>query len=240
MSQDTDIGVLFLHALPLGGSMWASQMSILPGHTYAPTLYAFGNTLTEWATKALSLVKQDRVIVVGCSVGGSCALEVAKLAPQRVLALVLIGTKPKHRPDPELRDDALAMIAHKGTSAAWDQYWAPLFSDRTDPNIVQTAKTAALLHSSTDISRGVAVFHSRESSDLFASQCNIPITVVTGEDDSAPGLELSSHVAASAQQGKLHVIPSCGHYVPLEQPDALREILTAVIAENISNPDIPG
>jgi hypothetical protein len=35
--------------------------------------------------------------------------------------------------------------------------------------------------------------------------------------------------AASAQHGLLHVVPECGHYVPLEQPEYLNSILREVI-----------
>ncbi|HBM88306.1 MAG TPA: hypothetical protein DD437_07175 [Rhodobiaceae bacterium] len=229
MSNASDLGILFLHALPLDGSMWRSQMAILPGRTHAPTLYSFGTTLTEWAAKALAEARHDRLILVGCSVGGSCALEVAKLAPDRVAALVLIGTKPKHRPQPDLRTEALTMIANKGLAAAWEKYWVPLFSQNTERSIVQNARDSMLRLPPRHIANGVSVFHTRESRDLFVSECNIPITVVTGEDDVVPGIKLSGQVAASAKQGSLHVIPSCGHYVSLEQPEALREILLDVI-----------
>lgn len=212
--------------------MWASQMDILPGCTYAPTLYSFGATLEDWATKALALANEERLIVVGCSVGGSCALEVAQLTPDRVAALVLIGTKPKHWPQPTLRDEALTMIANEGLSAAWDKYWAPLFSQNTDRSIIHNARDKMLRLPPRDIANGVSVFHTRESRDRFAAECNIPITVVTGADDIAPGIKLSSDTAARAKRGSLHVLPSCGHYVSLEQPEALRKILLDVINAN--------
>ncbi len=230
MPNAADLGILFLHALPLDGSMWASQMDILPGRTHAPTLYSFGTTLKEWATKALAETRHDRLIVVGCSVGGSCALEAAQLAPDRVAALVLIGTKPKHWPQPDLRNEALTMIANEGLAAAWDKYWAPLFSQNTEQSIVQYARDNMLHLPPRDIANGVSVFHTRESRDQLVSECNIPITVVSGEDDVAPGIELSKAVASSARSGTLHIVPHSGHYVSLEQPQRLREILCGVIA----------
>ena len=102
MSSGSDLGLLFLHALPLDGSMWAAHEDLLPGSSCAPTLYGFGTTVEAWAMAALRMAKGDRLIVVGCSVGGSCAIEVATAAPDRVAALVLIGTKAKHSPDPDL------------------------------------------------------------------------------------------------------------------------------------------
>ncbi|MBX4910893.1 MULTISPECIES: hypothetical protein [Rhizobium] len=38
---DSKLELLLLHALPLDGTMWAEQMELLPGATYAPTLYSF-------------------------------------------------------------------------------------------------------------------------------------------------------------------------------------------------------
>jgi hypothetical protein len=49
--------LLLLHALPLDGTMWANQMGLLPGATYAPTLYPFGDCIEDWAAKALALAK---------------------------------------------------------------------------------------------------------------------------------------------------------------------------------------
>jgi len=90
MTNREKLELLFLHALPLDGSMWAGQKQLLPGSTYTPTLYPFGDSIEAWAAAALKVAKGDRLVVVGCSVGGSCALELAVAAPERVAALVLI------------------------------------------------------------------------------------------------------------------------------------------------------
>ena len=98
MTDDAAIGLLFLHALPLDGRMWTGQVAAFPTPSYAPTLYRHGGTMRDWAVAALDLVREERIIVVGCSVGGSVALEVARLAPERVAALVLVGTNARHLP----------------------------------------------------------------------------------------------------------------------------------------------
>jgi pimeloyl-ACP methyl ester carboxylesterase len=51
--------LLLLHALPLDGSMWAAQMNILPGSTYAPDLYALGDKVEAWAAR---LLQEQRAI----------------------------------------------------------------------------------------------------------------------------------------------------------------------------------
>jgi pimeloyl-ACP methyl ester carboxylesterase len=221
--------LLFLHALPLDGAMWAGQMQLLPGSTHAPTLYPFGDSIEAWAAAALKVAQGDRLIVVGCSVGGSCALELAAAAPDRVAALVLIGTKAEHRPDPALHASALATLRDKGLAEAWNVYWAPLFSHSASSEVIGDAKRTALRQSPLDVARGVTVFHSRPSRDRILSALRCPVIVVTGADDVAPGRRASKAQADSAGHGQLYIVPECGHYVPLERPDHLNSILQDVI-----------
>lgn len=230
MATREGLQLLFLHALPFDGSMWDEQRGVLPGATYAPTLYPFGNTVEAWAAEALKLVTGDRLIVVGCSVGGSCALELAVAAPERIAALVLVGTKAEHRSDSGLHASALETLQVEGMEKAWKDYWAPLFSPSAGAQVIREAKRLALHQSSQDIVRGVTAFHTRPSRHPFLAAFPRPIIIVTGADDSALGLKISAAQAKSAPWGSLHVIPECGHYVPLERPKQLNSILRDVIA----------
>jgi pimeloyl-ACP methyl ester carboxylesterase len=230
MAAKEELELLFLHALPLDGSMWNGQKELLPGSTYAPTLYSFGDSIEAWAAAALKLVKGERLIVVGCSVGGSCALELAASAPNRVAALILIGTKAAHRSDPALHASVLEILQDKGLEEAWRVFWAPLFSSSATREVISDARRIALRQSPRDVARGVTAFHSRPSRDQFLSAFPGPVVFVTGADDSAPGPKTSAAQADSARHGRLHVVPDCGHYVPLERPEYLNSILREVIA----------
>jgi pimeloyl-ACP methyl ester carboxylesterase len=221
--------LVFLHALPLDGSMWAGQMQLLPGSTYAPTLYALGDSIEAWAEAVLKLVKGDRLIVVGCSVGGSCALELANAALDRIAALVLIGTKAGRRPDPALHASVLQTLEENGLEQAWNVMWAPLFSPAASARAIGEAKLIMLRQSPLDLARGVTVFHTRPSRDQLLSALRCPVIVVSGADDVAPGPAVSKAQADCAQHGQLHVVPECGHYVPLERPEVLNSILLELI-----------
>jgi pimeloyl-ACP methyl ester carboxylesterase len=229
MTLTKKLELLFLHALPLDGSMWSAQNQLLPGSTYMPTLYRFGDSIEAWAAAALNIAKGDRLVVVGCSVGGSCALELAVIAPDRVAALVLIGTKVSHRPDPALYVSALQTLRDKGLEEAWKIFWAPLFSRSAESQIIDDGKRIMLRQSPQDVARGITAFHSRPSRDQFLRTFPRPIVIVTGADDVAPGLDASKAQADLAQRGRLHIVPECGHYVPLERPEHLNSILQEVI-----------
>ncbi|WP_445682803.1 alpha/beta fold hydrolase [Radicibacter daui] len=239
MGMNDDLAILFLHALPLDGSMWDAFGGILPGATYAPTLYGYGASLEEWAKAALEPVKQQKLIVVGCSVGGSCAIEVASLAPERVAALVLIGTKAAHRHDPNLRDSALALLAQGDVVPAWRRYWAPLFSQETAAPVIAAASAVALRQGRQALCNGILAFHSRLDRSDIVRRLAAPIVVISGEDDTAPGPRHSAQLANSAQKGTFLPVPRCGHYVPLEQPAILLNVLRRVIADVTAAPPQP-
>ena len=230
MTARKKLELLFLHALPLDGSMWNAQKQLLPGSTYAPTLYPFGDSVEAWAAAALNIAKGDRLVVVGCSVGGSCAIELAVIAPDRVAALVLIGTKVEHRPDPALHASALKTLQNKGLEEAWNIYWAPLFSRSSESAAIDDGKRIMLRQSPLDVARGITAFHSRPNRSQFLQTFSRPVIVVTGAVDVAPGLDVSKAQAGLAQRGSLHIVPECGHYVPLERPEILNSILEEVIS----------
>lgn len=211
--------------------MWAGQLDLLPQATYAPTLYAFGDRVEDWAHEALRLARGNNIIVVGCSIGGSCALEVAALAPERVAALVLIGTKAARRNDAEFHATALKTLRDQGLEAGWREWWEPAFSTKTSSSIIAEAKRILMRQPLDDVARGVRAFHTRPSRDHVLSTFTGQVHVITGADDFLPGLEISSKQADLAQKGILHVVPDCGHYVPMERPETLNSVIRQLIKQ---------
>jgi pimeloyl-[acyl-carrier protein] methyl ester esterase len=230
--------LVLLHALPFDGGMWSEQMGLLLGATHVPSLYSLGDDIGDWAKAVLAMAVGDRLIVVGCSVGGSCAIEIAVAAPERIAALVLIGTKAAHRPEPALHARALEILREDGIEAAWSAFWEPLLSPRVDPRRRQRAKQLALGLHPSDVARGVSAFHGRPDRSGFLASFQRPVHVVTGLDDVAPGLRTSAAQADAASQGHLHTIEHCGHYVPIERPDSLNALLSTIIGAS-SEPSLP-
>jgi len=124
----------------------------------------------------------------------------------------------------------------KGIEAAWDAYWKPLFAKSVDGDAIEGAEHIALKQSSTEIARGVTAFHSRPSQGKFAASWPKRTIVVSGEEDIAPGAKRSSALAASMPNASYEIVRGSGHYVPLENPAALRKILGGLIEEIVRTP----
>ncbi len=219
--------LVFLHALPFDATMWTDAFRRLDDDTIAPRLYDLGDSLEAWAHGVLETAGSGTLTLIGNSIGGSCALEIARIAPERIAAIVLIGAKASHRPDPMARDTAIRMLNEDGIAAAWQRYWAPLFGPTTDPGVVESARAIAVAQPVEDIVRGLGVFHSRQDRSAFAQSWNGPITLISGEHDRTPAAttalaSLPTHVA-------FHRVGNSGHYVSLEQPQTVDAILRATV-----------
>ena len=178
-------------------------------------------------------MRENRLIVVGCSVGGSCALEIARIAGCRVEALVLIGTKAKHDPNPKFYHESLEYVRSHGVEAAWETYWRPLFQEPCDSAVVPMARDIALRQTKENLTNGLSAFHTRPSLDQFVANSELPIHIVCGDQDTLPGLSYCEELAATAKNGRLHILNSSGHFVPMVQAQALNSLLSEIIYAHI-------
>jgi pimeloyl-ACP methyl ester carboxylesterase len=220
--------LVFLHALPFDGRMWGQVTAALDGETLAPDLFDLGDSIEDWASAVLDEVGCDDLIVVGCSVGGSCALEVAYAAPEQVAAIVLIGAKAEVNRDPSLRDAAIRALETQGMAAAWRDYWLPLFADTTSPQITESARRWAMQQDVSSVVNGVRAFHNRRDLSSFAAQWRRPLIGISGDRDLTPSPSKLRHIATGPNRA-FHLVPDCGHYVNLEQPAAFEELLAEAI-----------
>src|SRR2546423_12213714 len=160
--------VLFLHALPLDERMWEPQRAAFPD-AVAPRLYGRGSTMEGWARSILDEVEDD-FAVVGASMGGYCALEVVRRAPERVRGLVLVGARgeadsPERR---EGRAKTLALIRSGGAGALWEDMRPKLFPPG-DTEAVAFAHRLALEQRPDELAAAVgAIPHPPDSTEGVA------------------------------------------------------------------------
>lgn len=221
--------LLLLHPLPLDGSIFPDEIREVAGECVAPTLYDVGGSdIGDWARAALESVGDGPFVVIGNSIGGSCAVEVTKLVPERVRALVLSGAKAGHRPEPDYRDRALRVLEEDGLRAAWERYWLPLFGPFAPAAMIDRGWRIAEKLGAARIAAGVRAFHSRPDRDAFIRTWPGPVTIVSGEHDVRP--DRSRRLADDLLNGSFRLIPAVGHYVPLEAPTALVDIVAEAVA----------
>ena len=209
---------VFLHALPLDERMW-------PGGT-ALRLYGRGRTMDAWARSVLDEVEGE-LVLVGASMGGYCALAAARLAPERVRGLALVGSRAEaDTPDRrEGRAKTIETIHRGGAQALWEDMRPKLFPDGADEAVVERAHELALEQRPDDLVAAVEAIRDRaDSSDVWAS-LEVPTLIAVGDSDPFVPVEDARAHAEAARDGGVHVFEGCGHLPSLERPDEFEHVL---------------
>jgi pimeloyl-ACP methyl ester carboxylesterase len=224
------VRVVLLHGLPMNGRMWDHQLAWLPASSVAPTLYPLGRSIEDWAAGVLEQVGDEQLVVVGASVGGFCALEMARRRPDQVEAIVLVGCKAGVRRDHRARDRVLELVRRQELDGGWTRLLGPLFGPNATPALIQQARSVAAQTPPGLLMNGIEAFYDRPDLSVFARSWPKTLVLVSGEHDRTPSPATAAAVAAQAVDGRFHVVADSGHYVSLEQPEAFDAILRAVLA----------
>jgi pimeloyl-ACP methyl ester carboxylesterase len=211
--------------------MWEPQLGALREHdVVAPDLYGRGPTIDEWAASLLGEL-DDEFVAVGNSIGGYLALALARVAPERVRALVLVGARadadtPERR---EARDAMIQLVEREGPEAVWREMRPQLFSAHAPADVVERAHRIALDQGSQHLAQAIGVMRDRPDSSDVVRGFEGPLLVAVGEHDRFFPPEQAQALADSAPDGRFEVFRDVGHLPGLEGPDrfnaALREFL---------------
>jgi pimeloyl-ACP methyl ester carboxylesterase len=225
--------VLLLHALPLDERMWEPQREALAGHdVVAPNLYWLaGETMDAWAMDLLRELTGE-VAIVGASMGGYAALALARLAPERVRALVLAGSRadadsPERKED---RMDTIARVEKGGAAALWEKM-SPLLTAGASDDVAQRVHALALEQRTEDLVKAMRAIRDRPDSTDVVASLDAPLLVVVGDQDALIAPQEAQALAATAPTGRAVVLEGTGHLPSLQRPDRFNAELVALLGE---------
>jgi pimeloyl-ACP methyl ester carboxylesterase len=219
--------IVLLHALPLDERMWEPQLPALAGHeVHAPKLYDLGSSTDEWVLGLLQQVP-GRLVAVGASMGGYCAAAIARLAPERLDGIVLVGSRadadsPERRP---LREQWIEIAREQGGEGLWEAAAKNFFSAGADPAVVERAHAIVVEQEPEGLIRAIEAIRDRPDS-TEAVTSGIPLLVVAGGDDILIPAEVAEQLAAASPNGRAEVLEGCGHLPSMERSDEFNRILT--------------
>ena len=172
----------------------------------------------------------ERFALAGVSMGGMVALEMMRLAPERIDQLALIDTNAL--PDTFGRKlyRHLANLA-VSTTRDFGRLSERSLGSLVHPDAPEDVR-AELVQMSVRVGAQVYVRQNRAviaRGDLRTVLPGIraPTCVIVGQDDRMTPVDLSREIHNLTPGSTFHVIPDCGHLPPIEKPEALAELLLA-------------
>lgn len=186
-------------------------------------------SMAEDARAVLDAAGVESADILGASMGGMIAQELALRHPERVRSLLLACTSCGG-----LRSK-LPRIRGLGGKEKWDvstpeeriRGWNPLlYAEGTDPDRIEEDNQIRLQW--TPSMRGYAgqlLAILRWSSYRRLPRINVPTMIVHGESDYLIPVENARILARRIPNSVSHVLPNAGHILTTDQPDAAHQLL---------------
>jgi pimeloyl-ACP methyl ester carboxylesterase len=215
-------------------TVWAAQVQALSDVADCCVMdYGLRDSLTEMAQQVLASAPADRFAIAGHSMGGRVALEVVRLAPQRVerLALMDTGTHPLAPGEASEKEKAgrmalLALAQSKGMrtmGAQWlhgmvhpDALGTPLFESVLD--MLERSSPA-------QFAAQINALLTRPDAAPVLPHIQCPTLLLTGEQDLWSPPQQHAGMAQAIAGAKLSIIPNSGHMSTMEQPEAVAQAM---------------
>jgi pimeloyl-ACP methyl ester carboxylesterase len=236
--------LVLLHAFPLNGRMFESQMKAFSGthRVVAPDYPGFGRSprtpaqpdvryYAEGVRGLLDRLHLESVILGGVSMGGYVAFECMRLFPERVSALILANTRaePDSEEMRETRNEMAIRVAQEGVGVLVELQMERLLSTDTlqnDEELVEGVRTMIFENSPDGVVAALGAMRERPDSAPLLGDIGVPALVVSGEEDGFSSPEIMGAMAAKIP-GAIHVtIPQTGHLSNLEAPEKFNAVLS--------------
>jgi pimeloyl-ACP methyl ester carboxylesterase len=245
--------VVFLHAGVADRRSWTAVADALEGDDLDLIAYdrrGYGDTPAAADTSSFTHVDDllrviddlaiDRASLVGNSMGGAVALDMALLHPDRVSAVVLIGA-------------AVSGMTDDDTPFDWepDDASAPLMTRADDPSATENERIQALAHLWLDGPRAAegrvagdarALFEAMNRKILAVAapdsagsagvdawarlgEVTVPVLCTWGDLDLPCDIPFYEETARRIGQGSVRVLPGVAHLPGLELPSLIAEMV---------------
>ncbi len=224
--------LILQHGFLSGSDYWYNQIDYLSDYfdVIAPTLPGFGdnfsadaiNEIGSFAEHLLQLVDALAIAefnLLGHSMGGMIAQEVALIAPAKVANLVLYGTGPNGTMPGRFEPVSVSRqrVLDHGPRSTIENTVASWFMRETkDPSYEDGVELA----SKASIEAILGGYQAMESwsSGSRLDQIKVPTLVVWGDGDRAYKRDQVDQLLDSIEDASLIVFPGCSHNIHLEQP----------------------
>jgi pimeloyl-ACP methyl ester carboxylesterase len=226
----TNPALLLLPGLLNDHRLWARQVEALAGDAdiAIPDLSRL-DTVAALAEHALAEAPAASFVLAGLSMGGYVALEIMRMAPQRVRGLVLMDTSARpDTPEQLQRRRDLVRLAGMGKFMGVTPRLMPSLVARA--SLARPEVTEPIMKMAIEMGRDVYIrqqtaIMGRIDSRPYLPLITCPTLVVVGLEDFLTPPEIARETAGLIPGAELRQIRDAGHLPPLEQADEVSRLL---------------
>lgn len=243
----TGIPVVFLHGFPHNRSLWTPQVHGLVDRArcLAPDLRGFGETtvagpysMDQYADDVVSLLdllRIDKAVIAGLSMGGYAAFSVWRRHRARVRGLVLADTRAE--PDGDAarakRDEMISLARERGVGAVADAMITGMVGKGTRERSPQIVDEVYRMLSCAPLDGTIGALEAlktRQDSRGTLATIDVPTLVVVGDEDVITPVSESRAMHDGIRGSRLEIIGGAGHVSNVERPAAFNHVLSEFLS----------
>jgi pimeloyl-[acyl-carrier protein] methyl ester esterase len=237
--------LVLLHGWALHGGMWGPWLDRLAGHARLHVLDLPGHGRSRWPVPTHDLDGLARAVfariprgaaVLGWSLGGMLALELARQHPRHVRALILMATTPKFLTGPDWEHGLQPAVLDEFTHGLAQDYRRTVqnflaLQTRGDEHALETLRMLRgklASHGEPDpraLAAGLDVLRSADLRDALP-RLAVPTLVIAGEHDRLTPPGAGRELAAQLPMARFRLVARSGHAPFLSHAD---EVLAEVL-----------
>lgn len=169
------------------------------------------------------------LVPVGHSMGGRVAMEMARMAPDRIAGLALLNTGiHAARPgEAEKRETMIALSAREGMEALAERWLPGMMAEgrAPDPEVLSGLQAMVRRMTPEIHARQMRALLARPDAAATIGDFAGPMLLVVGRQDQWSPIAQHEEIAALCPQAELRIIEEAGHFAPVEQPQATAGVI---------------
>lgn len=222
--KNSDLTLVLIPGLLSDSIVWQPTADALSDsmNVYIADVSA-GISLTAVAEDILSQTSGP-LCVAGHSMGARIAMEMVRLAPDRVdkLALLDTGTHLPSDDEIEKRQVLVDKLNAEGMSSSDDWLLPMVHEDRHDDSALMDALRAMLKRADpAQFERQVKALLNRRDGAITLKQTRCPTLVLVGRQDAWSPVSQHEEMMSHLLDARLVVVENSGHFAPIERPEAV-------------------
>ena len=220
--------ILLIPGLVCDAYVWAATIAALDGLPVDVADVTTQGSITQMAQSLLDRHAGD-LVVMGHSMGGRVAMEMARLAPTRLRGMALLNTGMTPLKDGELpRREAIIALANAQGMGALADAWLPGMMAQgitPDPDVMAALRAMVCKMTPEIHERQVRALIGRPDARLSMLDWRGPLLLITGRQDVFSPIAQHQEIADLCPQAQLEIIENAGHFAPVEQPAQVARLL---------------
>lgn len=215
--------------------VWQHQVRDLADLADITVASVHGQDSLDGMARAILATAPKQFALAGFSMGGRVALEMFRLAPDRITRLALLDSSihPVAEGEAERRAPQIEKARAEGMEALV-KWWNPKIahpSKRDDADFIGLLDAMACAFTPEEYEMEARALLNRPDPRPLLSDITVPVLVLAGEDDPISGPERNARIAEAIPGAVRISLADTGHFPMLEKPDevtaAMREWLDA-------------